>query len=53
MVLGTNYDEAAANAATAAGLGFSYLSAGSDAELFEIDSYVDCLERTWGLECKG
>jgi hypothetical protein len=51
MVLGTKYDEAAANAATAAGLGFSFLSAGTDAELFEIDSYVVCL-RDWGWNAK-
>jgi hypothetical protein len=47
MVLNTKYDEAAANAATTAGFGFSYLSAGKEGAPFEIETYIDCL-RDWG-----
>ena len=52
ILLGTNYDDVAANAATAAGFGFSYMSAGESGEPFEIDTYVECL-RDWGWSSNG
>jgi hypothetical protein len=47
MLLGTRFDEAAAQAATVEGFGFSFLDADRTGEPFDLSGYVECL-RDWG-----
>jgi hypothetical protein len=52
MLLGTAFDEAAANAAIQEGFGFSCLDALRADEIFELSAYVECL-RDWGWAAKA
>jgi hypothetical protein len=51
MLLGAIFDEAAAQAATQEGYGFSYLDADRSSEPFDLSGYVECL-RDWGWAAK-
>jgi len=52
MLLGTEFNAAAAQAATLEGFGFSYLDAGSVDEPFKLSEYIECLT-DWGWVAKG